>query len=150
MTMNSKLLLSVDDIDESSIIDESDERDFIGYRENVDYKNYAPVGFKFLGDELRLDKYNYSELLEQFMRLIYDFEKEKIKLLAEEKFCPMESNRIYISTEVADLNQRSIPLDNDVFVNKNLSSGYIIKFIYIILSRLGLDEKDLIIYLKMK
>lgn len=148
--MNSKLLLSVDDIDESSIVDETAERDFIGYRENVDYKKYSPVGFKFLGDELRLDKYNYSELLEQFMRLIYDLEKEKIKSLAEEKYCPMESNRIYISTKAEDVNQRSIPLDNDVFVNKNLSSGYIIKFIYILLSRIGLDEKDLVIQLKEK
>lgn len=81
---------------------------------------------------------------------MYDFEKEKIKELAEEKFCPMDSNRIYISTVAEDFNQRCIPLDNDVFVNKTLSSGYIVKFIYIVLNRLGLDEKDLVIHLKEK
>ena len=44
----------------------------------------------------------------------------------------MDSDRIYISTDISDI-RKPFALDNDVFVEKNLSSDYIVKFLYILL-----------------
>lgn len=61
----------------------------------------------------------------------------------------MDSDRIYISTEISDV-RKPFVLDNDIFVEKNLSSNYIVKFLYILLKQLGLDEQDLKIEIKEK
>lgn len=61
----------------------------------------------------------------------------------------MDSDRIYISTEISDV-RKPFVLDNDIFVEKNLSSNYIVKFLYILLKQLGFDEQDLKIEIKEK
>ena len=53
------------------------------------------------------------------------------------------------STDISDI-RKPFALDNDVFVEKNLSSDYIVKFLYILLKQLGLDEQDLKIEIKEK
>lgn len=148
--VNSKLLLSTNDIGEVSSISVGETSIVIGFRDDEKiFKNYNPISFKFLGESFNLDKYTYVELLDKVIVLLYELEKNEFKELALQKFTPMDSDRIYISTEISDV-RKPFVLDNDVFVEKNLSSNYIVKFLYILLKQLGLDEQDLKIEIKEK
>lgn len=148
--INSKLLLSTNDIGEISSISLGETSSVVGFRDDEKiFKSYNPISFEFLGESFTLDKYTYSELLDKVIVLLYELEKNEFKDLALQKFKPMESDRIYISTEIEDVRKPFI-LDNDVFVEKNLSSNYIVKFLYILLKQLGLDEQDLKIEIKEK
>lgn len=148
--VNSKLLLSTNDIGEVSSISVGKTISVIGFRDNEKiFKNYNPISFEFLGESFNLDKYTYAELLDKVIVLLYELEKNEFKELALQKFTPMDSDRIYISTEISDV-RKPFVLDNDIFVEKNLSSNYIVKFLYILLKQLGLDEQDLKIEIKEK
>jgi uncharacterized protein with ParB-like and HNH nuclease domain len=148
--INSKLLLSTNDIGDTSNFLVGETSSVIGFRDDEKiFKNYNPISFELLGESYTLGKYTYSELLDKVIVLLYDLNKKEFKELAIEKFKPMDSDRVYISTEMSEIRKPFI-LDNDVFVEKNLSSNYIVKFLYILLKQLGLDEQDLKIEIKEK
>ena len=148
--VNSKLLLSTNDIGDVSCGSVGETSSVIGFRDDEKiFKNYNPISFEFLGESFNLDKYTYAELLDKVIVLLYELEKSEFKELASQKFKPMDSDRIYISTDISDV-RKPFALDNDVFVEKNLSSDYIVKFLYILLKQLGLDEQDLKIEIKEK
>ena len=135
-------MLSSDDIGEISIFTKNENSEIIGFRDDIDFQNNLPISYSLLGEEYNLDKYNYSELLTSVSSVLYELAKEQFNALAQEKYSPMESDRIYISCDKDDL-RKPIMLDSNVFIEKNLSSSYIVKFVYLIMKNIGLDEQDL-------
>lgn len=115
----------------------------------LEYKNYVPISFELLGERYVLDKYNYKRLMIKVMGLFFDLETEKFIKLAKEKFAPMESDRIYISTNKKDIKESHL-LGRDVYIQTNLSSKYIIKFIYLVVKEVGLSSGDVKIVLRKK
>ena len=91
--------------------------------------------------------------MSDIINILYDLEKEKLVELAMSNYAPMSSDRIYITTDKEVFQTRQIPfitLGNDIFVNKNLSAEYIIKFIYLLIKQFDLNDTDLVIYLQHK
>ncbi len=116
--INSKLLLSTNDIGKVSNISVGETSSVIGFRDDEKiFKNYNPISFEFLGESFNLDKYTYSELLDKVIILLYEVEKNEFKELAFKKFKPMNSDRIYVSTDISDV-RKPLVVDNDVFVEK--------------------------------
>jgi uncharacterized protein with ParB-like and HNH nuclease domain len=148
--IGSKLLLStnvIGDVKNRSNFEELHViQEFDG---NYAYQNYKPVSFEFLGENYILERYNYTQLMSKVLDVLYDIETEKFNEIANNKYCPMTSDRIYISTEKSDIRE-PYTLANGIYVEQNLASAYIIKFIYILVKEIGLNFDDLRISLKEK
>lgn len=148
--INSQLLLNtnvIGDVKKRSNYEELYE--ILEYNSTFAFQNYKPVSFEILGENYILERYNYTQLLSKVLDVLYDLETEKFKEIATNKYSPMSSERIYISTEKADVRE-PYTLAKDIYVEQNLSSGYIIKFIYILVKEIGLNFDDLKICLKEK
>lgn len=109
------------------------------------YKNYNPVSFEFLDE-----KYNYTQLMCKIVDILYDLEPTRFRKFAIEKYCPISSNKIYISKNKLDIRDIHTLGNNDVFVETNLSLNYIIKFIFILINEFRLNNNDVKIYLSKK
>lgn len=114
------------------------------------YKNYNPVSFEFLDEKYILEKYNYTQLMCKIVDILYDLEPNRFRELAIEKYCPMSSDKIYISKDKLDIRDIHTLGNNDVFVETNLSLNYIIKFIFILINEFRLNNNDVKIYLSKK
>ena len=94
---------------------------------------------------LLLDKGHYIsvELFDQ----LYDLEKDRLIELAQNRFVPTSSGRIYISSEKEDV---VVPyaLGNSVYIETKLSSDYIMFFVYKVIDEMGLDKSDLKVILE--
>lgn len=69
--------------------------------------------------------------------------------MAKSKLSPLQSSRIFVSTEEKDVRVPLTPAPG-IFVESKLAFDYIIKFIYILVEQFGLSEGDLVICLKEK
>jgi uncharacterized protein with ParB-like and HNH nuclease domain len=148
--INSKLLLStniIGDINKNSTTQELYK--IKEYNSDFRYQDYKPVSFRFLGENYILERYNYTHLLVKILDVLYDIENEKFKSIANKKYSPMKSNKVYISTNKDDIRE-PYTLEGGIYVEQNLSSAYIIKFIYILVKEIGLNYDDLMICLKVK
>ncbi len=148
--IQSDFLITTDKIDyinksvkdnELYIINEFDDK--------IEYKDYIPVSFELLGERYILNKNKYKQLMYKIMGLFFDLEAEKFIKLAKEKYMPMESDRIYISTDKQDIRDTYL-LGKNVYIETNLASKYIIKFIYIVVREIGLSSGDVKIFLRKK
>ena len=119
------------------------------YNKGFDYQNYRPIFFELLEGRYIVTNENYTKLLLKVMETLYDLDRVTFERLADNKYKPMNSSRVYISTDVTDVRDE-IVLDDKIFVESNLQSEYIIKFIYLVLGQLGLEESDLKIYFRKK
>lgn len=119
------------------------------YNKGFDYQNYKPIFFELLEGRYIVTNENYTKLLLKVMETLYDLDRVTFERLADNKYKPMNSSRVYISTDVTDVRDE-IVLDDKIFVESNLQSEYIIKFIYLVLGQLGLEESDLKIYFRKK
>ncbi len=81
--------------------------------------------------------------------MLYELDANVFEKTAQTKLSPMQSSRVFVSTEEKDIRVPLTPAPG-IFVESNLSSDYIIKFIYILIEQFGLSEGDLIIHLKEK
>lgn len=148
--VNSQLLLSTNTIGEIKKHNHFEEIYKIQeYNSTFGYQMYKPVSFEFLGENYILERYNYTQLLVKVLDVLYDIETEMFKEIAKRKYCPMSSDRIYVSTEKNDIRE-PYTLARDIYVEQNLSSTYIIKFIYILVKEIGLNYDNLKISLKAK
>lgn len=102
-----------------------------------------------MNEKYILDKYNYTQLLSSVLDVFYDLEKDKFIELSQKKYRPMNSDRIYISTNKSEIREPHT-LVKGIYVEMNLSSPYIIKFIYILVKEIGLNTNDIKIFLKEK
>lgn len=149
--IKSKLLISLDSV--KNITSYHTNQDFFeisSFNKNFIYKNYNPVSFEFLDEKYILEKYNYTQLMCKIVDILYDLEPNRFRELAIEKYCPMSSDKIYISKDKLDIRDIHTLGNNDVFVETNLSSNYIIKFIFILINEFGLNNNDIKIYLSKK
>lgn len=148
--VESELLMMIDNIGDISSYAKSDNLHSIDeFISDFEYKDYTPVFFEFLGEKYILEKYNYTQLLSKVLDVFYDLEKEKFVELAQEKYRPMTSDRTYISVDKREIREPHT-LVKGVYVEMNLSSNYIIKFIYILVKEMGLNTNDIKIFLKEK
>ena len=148
--INSQLLLSTDKIGNIKKYANSEKLyEIQEYEKSFSYQNYRPVSFVFWGETYTLEKYNYIQLLVKILDVLYCIDTEHFIQLANRKYSPTRSERIYISTEKEDVR---IPytVDSGIYVEQNLSSEYIIKFIYMLIKEFGLNHDDLKISLKLK
>ena len=77
---------------------------------------------------------------------MFNLESEKFVNLAESKYKPMTSERIYISNNEHDI-RKPIVLADSVYAETNLSPEYIIKFIYALIGEFELNTNDMVISL---
>lgn len=119
------------------------------FSKSFSYMNYEPVSFEVSGGKHILDKCNYNNLLQEIILLFFQMESKKFIELAKEQYRPMMSDKIYISTNKKDLN-RPYKLDDNLYIETNLASSYIIKFIYILVRKIGLSSGDVKIMLRKK
>ena len=148
--LSSKILLNANDIKD---IYNNDKSININKFDKIEYKEYFPTGFELIGETYHLQKYYYTQLLSDIINILYDLEKEKLIELATSNYAPMSSDRVYITNDKEVFQTRQIPfitLGNDIFVNKNLSAEYIIKFVYMLIKKFDLSNTDLVIYLQHK
>lgn len=141
--ISSGILLSIDNLEKCS----NETKDFTPrticeFNSNFTYKAYEPVSFELFGEKYNLDSYNYTQLLIKVFNVLYDLESKQFEDFAQKRYKPMRSDKIYISNNKEDI-RNSFILGKDVFVENNLSSEYIIKFIYTVLKDLGLPNTDL-------
>ena len=119
------------------------------YIKNFKYQNYRPTFFELLEGKYVLNSENYTKLLLKVMETLYDLDRNTFERLAVNKYSPMNSSRIYISNDENDVRE-AIILSENIYLESNLQSEYIIKFIYLVVKELGLDESDLKIYYRNK
>ena len=113
------------------------------------YKDYEPVSFSFLNNTIVLGKHKYANLLLNIAQEFLKVKETELETLANNNYSPMQSSRIYISK--SDLGMKApIKLKEDLFIESNLSSGYTIKFIYVLLKSLGYEDSELKISLRQK
>lgn len=150
LILKHKFLLSTDDIEVTYDKDTSGLIcDINSYDKEFKYSDYNPISFNFIGDDVNLGKKNYSALLSDVLELLYKYEREELIQIAKNRFSPTNSGRIYLSNNPEDM-RSTIPIGRDVYAEQNLSSNYIIMFIYALVSELGLEPKDLTVQLKKK
>lgn len=119
------------------------------YQASIEYKNYSPIYFEILGEQYMLDKYKFKTLLAKIMFIFYDLEKEGFTDLAMQKYAPTTSGRIFISQHKEDL-RVPYEITKDIFIETNLSSNYIINFIFKISKKFGFTNGDIKIALQSK
>ena len=113
------------------------------------YKDYEPISFSFLNNTILLGKHKYANLLLNIAQEFLKAKEIELETLATKNYSPMQSSRIYISK--SDLGMKApIKLNENIFIESNLSSGYTIKFIYILLESLGYADSELKITLRQK
>lgn len=148
--INNGILYNSDDIVESPVNPDQDNIIEVSADNKVfEFQNYDPISFSFLDESYNIGKPNYTVLLDSIVKVLYEFDANTFEKIAKSKLSPMQSPRIYVSTERKDIRDPLTP-DPGIFVESNLSSNYIIKFIYILIEQFGLSEGDLVIQLKEK
>lgn len=115
----------------------------------IEFKHYNPISYEFSDETYIIGKPNYTALLDSIVKVLYEHNASIFEHIARSKLSPMQSQRIFVSTEEKDIRVPLSPAPG-IFVESNLSSDYIIKFIYILIEQFGLSEGDLIIHLKEK
>lgn len=88
-------------------------------------------------------------MLDSVVKVLYELDAKIFEHIANSKLTPMQSSRIFVSTEEKDVRNALSPAPG-IYVESNLASDYIIKFIYILVEQFGLSESDLVIQLKEK
>lgn len=148
--LSSNLLLSSSDLPkETYTIRQQNTVIIENFQSSMEYKGYEPIYFEILGEKYILDKYKFSSLLTKIMDIFYDLEKEEFAELANLKYSPTTSGRIYISNSAEDL-RRYYSIDQNIFIETNLSSPNIIRFIFKLSQKLGFTNGDIKIALHSK
>lgn len=115
----------------------------------IEFKRYNPISYEFLDETYNIGKPNYTALLDSVVKVLYELDAKIFEHIANSKLTPMQSSRIFVSTEEKDVRNALSPAPG-IYVESNLASDYIIKFIYILVEQFGLSESDLVIQLKEK
>lgn len=141
--LSSGILLSMENLEKCS----NTVKDFTpitikSFESGFPYKLYQPVSFELFGETYNLDSYNYTQLLIKLFTTLYDLESNQFKTFAANCYKPTRSGRIYISYNKTDTRE-SFMLGEDIYVETNLSSDYIVKFIYCVIKDMGLNQNDL-------
>lgn len=118
-----------------------------GNSEQIDYKDYYPISFSLFGEVRQLSKFSYRHLLSELFEVLYDLEKDRLVELANEHFYLTNSGRAYISNTKEDI-RTPYGLGNAVFIEQNLSSEYIMIFVYKVIDEMGLSSDDLTVMLE--
>lgn len=147
--LDSKLLLSSSNLLEISYEDKPKDSICLQAYKEIEYKNYQPVSFEILGEEYILETYKYKTLLTKIMSILYDLEQDEFKEIAKQKYYPTKSSGIYISNTETDL-RRAYSISENTFIETHLSGTSIISFIFKFSKKLGLNNDDLRITLKLK
>ena len=148
--IESKILMSKSNIlFYENEIEKNDIFEISSYEKNIEFKNCVPVSYKILGEKYILSKNNYTKLLIEILIVLEGLDPEKIEYLANSLYKPMQSSRIYLSKDLKDLRE-AVEINKNIYQEINLSSNYIIKYLYILINNLGLKNDDLIISLKTK
>ena len=117
--------------------------------EDVDYKLYHPISYTLIDENKKVGKYTYYQLLTDVFDILYSLERERLNEIAQERYSPVTSNTTYITSEKSELRE-AYALGSSVFIEKNLSPKYIMKFLFSVLGEIGLSEEDLVITLEEK
>lgn len=115
----------------------------------IEFKRYNPISYEFLDETYNIGKPNYTALLDSVAKVLYELDAKIFECIANSKLSPMQSSRIFVSTDEKDVRDALTPAPG-IYVESNLASDYIIKFIYILVEQFGLSESDLVIQLKEK
>lgn len=115
----------------------------------IEFKRYNPISYEFLDETYNIGKPNYTALLDSVAKVLYELDAKVFECIANSKLSPMQSSRIFVSTDEKDVRDALTPAPG-IYVESNLASDYIIKFIYILVEQFGLSESDLVIQLKEK
>lgn len=148
--LNSNLLLSSNTLPQT--IDKHPKTNIIiieNHQSSMEYKNYSPIYFEILGERYVLEKYKFSSLLMKIMDLFYDLEQENFSELANIKYSPTTTGSIYVSNFSDDL-RRPYSISKNIFIEINLSSSDIIRFIFKLSQKLGFSNGDIKIALQLK
>lgn len=115
----------------------------------IEFKRYNLISYEFLDETYNIGKPNYTALLDSVAKVLYELDAKVFECIANSKLSPMQSSRIFVSTDEKDVRDALTPAPG-IYVESNLASDYIIKFIYILVEQFGLSESDLVIQLKEK
>ena len=145
-----QILYNRDDIEDNTVNDAPAETiEISSNTDTIDFKKYVPISYTFLDETYNIGKPNYTSLLDSVIKVLYELDSSIFERLAKSKFKPTPSSKIYISSDATDVRVPLTPAP-ELFVECNLSSEYIIKFIYILIDLFDLNESDLSIQLKEK
>lgn len=143
----SGLILSKDNINIGGKIKAENVKEIKSYDKKIEYKNFVPISFTFLDSSYVLAKDNYRNLLSQVVDVIYELDHNTLQGLAKKRYAPMQSNRTYITTDFSSL-KRPYRIADNIYVETNLSSEYVVKLVYLLVREVGLNESDLCISLQ--
>lgn len=150
LTIDSGFLLSkentVVDLEKENNINIDEIKDF---SKKIEYKNYKPIKYSFLDEEYILDKKNYTNLLLRVVYNLWSLDSKKMNELAEGNYRATSSKRIYVTKNKENLRESGF-VSSNVYVEINLSSEYIVKFLYKLMQEFELNNNDLVVYLEQK
>lgn len=148
--IDNRILYNSDDIKDSSCETDKDKTIKISSSStNIEFKKYIPISYDFLDETYNIGKPNYTALLDSVIKVLYELDSGLFERIANSKLSPLQSQRVFVSTDKDDIREALTPAPG-IFVECNLASEYIIKFIYILIEQFELSESDLVIQLKEK
>lgn len=107
-----------------------------------------PVFIELFGE--RREVKSYREVLKSVINTLYLLDEKSIRTLAIEKFRPMNSDRIYLTTDKEDIRYRDQINNTGIFYTINLSSIYALEFIKQLFYKLGIELDELVVYCKLR
>ena len=150
LTIDSGFLLSKENtVFDLEKVNSSNSIEIKDFSKKIKYKNYKPIRYKFLEEEYILDKRNYTNLLLKVTYNLWSLAPEKMNELAEVNYRLTTSKRIYVTRRRENLREYGF-VSSNIYVEKNLSSEYIIKFLYKLIQEFDLNNNDLVVYLEEK
>ena len=121
-------VIDIFDFDEVNVCVEEDNNEEVYDLESlIDVANTKPSCFIFCGEVVNVK--NYSEMLTKFIELLYDLQPRLIEKLANDKFKPTQSNRVYLSFDNSDMRRYREIGRTGIYFEINLSASSILYFI---------------------
>ncbi len=147
--IDSKLLISTDNYDfqPGSIKAKRTIIADIGNYEEIEYHKFYPVSFALFDDETNLSKYTYQQLHLDIFDTLYLLERERLAELAKNRLFVTSGKSPYMSYDREEIRD-PYALGNEVFIEKNISPLYMLKFYFRVLDEMGLEPEDLKITLE--
>lgn len=103
-------------------------------------QNSKPVSYTFYGETVSVK--SYVNMLMSIAKTLYDLDDKILYNLAKEKFSPTSTDRIYISMSENDMRRAKELGNTGIFVESNLSSSDILKFISRLLEKYEFDHDE--------
>ncbi len=109
-----------------------------------DFTGKRPISFIFCGTSK--DVQNSTDMLVQFVELLYEFDKQKLQAMASRDWKSDNSSKPFISFDKDKLRNAKEINNSGIFIETNRSTNDIVRIIKYLISEFDFDYDDFIFY----